>query len=460
MFLYIAPLNGFNILYILNSNFRYNFEKIWSFMNRRILALAMPSIISNISNPLVSSVDTALMGHLNAINLAALGAMGMVFMFIYGTFNFLRSGTTGISAQAYGADNKNLISNTLYRASIVAIILGVALIVLKDYIFDISVYLMNVDNSYLHSSKIYFDIRIYTAPALFLGYVLMGWFFGMQNAIYPLIMTIFLNIVNIIFSYYFVYVKNMDIEGVAIGTLIAQYLALLLGLIMLLKYKNYLKSFSIKKLFIKSQILHLFRVNSDIFIRTLALTFAFAFLYSQAAKVGEDKLAIMVLLLQFIIWFAYSLDGFANAAESLVGKYYGSQDWENFYKAIKYSLAWSLGLSIIYTIIYAILGDSILKLFTNQESLLIQTKEFMPYILAVPIISFLAFIWDGIYIGMTATKAMRNTVVLSLVLYILGFYLSKEYNFIYALWINFLLFLFYRGIIQTVLFYKYRKNLR
>jgi len=429
-------------------------------MNRKILALALPSIISNISNPLVSSVDTALMGHLNAINLAALGAMGMVFMFIYGTFNFLRSGTTGISAQAYGATNKNLISYTLYRASIVALILGIILIVLKDYIFDISVYLMNVDKSYLQSSKIYFDIRIYTAPALFMGYVLMGWFFGLQNAIYPLLMTLFLNIINILFSYYFVYIKNMDIKGVALGTLIAQYLALLLGLLMLLKYRSYFKEFNIKKLFIKSQILHLFRINSDIFIRTLALTFAFAFLYSQAAKVGEDKLAIMVLLLQFIIWFAYSLDGFANAAESLVGKYYGSKDWKNFYKAIKYSLIWSLGLSFIYTIFYAFLGDSILELFTNQKDLLNQTKNFMPYILIVPFISFLAFIWDGIYIGMTATKAMRNSVVLSLFLYIVGFYLTQQYNFIYALWINFLLFLFYRGIIQTILFYKYKKDLR
>ncbi len=429
-------------------------------MNRKILALAIPSIISNISNPLVSSVDTALMGHLNSTNLAALGAMSMVFMFIYGTFNFLRSGTTGISAQAYGAKNSELISNTMYRAMFVAFTLGLLLILFKSYIFETSVYLMNVENSYLIQSKRYFDIRIYTAPALFMGYVLMGWFFGVQNAIYPLVITIILNLLNIVLSYYLVFIQHMGIEGAALGTLIAQYIALLIGFLMLLKYRGYFKSFNLQQVLIKSQILHLFRVNSDIFIRTLALTFAFAFLYSQAAKEGEDKLAIMVLLLQFIIWFAYSLDGFANAAESLVGSYYGAKNWRKFELSIKYSLVWSSVLSIIYTIFYYFLGESILKLFTNQVNLIEQTKNFMPYIVAVPLLSFLAFIWDGIYIGMTATKAMRNTVLVSLALYIAGFYLTKEYNFIYALWINFVLFLLYRGVVQSLLFYKYGRELK
>ena len=429
-------------------------------MNKKILALAIPSIISNISNPLVSSVDTALMGHLNSTNLAALGAMGMIFMFIYGTFNFLRSGTTGISAQAYGANNRELISNTMYRAMFIAFTLGLVLILFKSYIFQASVYLMNVENSYLQQSKIYFDIRIYTAPALLMGYVLMGWFFAVQNALYPLIITIILNLLNIALSYYFVFVQHMGIEGAALGTLIAQYISLILGLLMLLKYRSYFQSFNLQKILIKSQMFHLFRVNSDIFIRTLALTFAFAFLYSQAAKAGQDKLAIMVLLLQFIIWFAYSLDGFANAAESLVGSYYGAKNWTKFKIAIKYSLIWSFALSIIYTIFYYFLGESILKLFTNQKVLIEQTKSFMPYIVAVPILSFLAFIWDGVYIGMTATKAMRNTVLVALFLYIAGFYLTKEYNFIYALWINFVLFLLYRGIVQSILFYKYGKDLK
>ncbi len=429
-------------------------------MNKKILALAIPSILSNISNPLVSSVDTALMGHLNSSSLAALGAMGMVFMFIYGVFNFLRSGTTGIAAQAYGAGKKNLIIGTLYRAMAAAFVLGVLLILFKNYIFTSSVYLMNVAESYKNQSRIYFNIRIYTAPALFASYVLMGWFFALQNAIYPLIMTLFLNILNIVLSYYLVFVKNMGIEGAALGTLISQYTALFLGFLMLLKYKSFLKLPSLKEILIKSQIMHLFKVNRDIFIRTLALTFAFAFLYSQAALAGEDKLAVMVLLLQFVIWFAYSLDGFANAAEGLCGKYYGARDWQNFNKAIKYLLAWSLVLSIIYTLLYNFFGENILKLFTNQMNLIKEAKVFMPYISIIPLISFLAFIWDGIYIGITAVKSMRNTLLISLALYITGFYLTKNLNFIYALWINFILFLFYRGVIQSYLYLKNGKELK
>jgi len=429
-------------------------------MNRKILALAIPSIISNISNPLVSSVDTALMGHLSTVDLAALGAIGMVFMVLYGTFNFLRSGTTGITAQAFGAEQKVLISNTLYRAIFIATLLGTILILFRGYIFDISSNLMNIDTTYYEQSKIYFDIRIYTAPALFLGYVLMGWFFGVQNAIYPLIITIFLNVSNILFSYYFVFVEHMGIKGAALGTLISQYMALILGFLLLLKYKKYFIKLELKNILIESELIRFFRVNIDIFIRTFALTLAFAFLYSQASKDSETSLAVMILLLQFIIWFAYSLDGFANAAESLVGKYYGANDLKSFYKAIKLSLYWSLGFSIIYTFVYWLWGKDILSLFTNQAKLIEQTMEFMPYIVAVPLLSFLAFIWDGIYIAMTATKAMRNTVLLSLALYIIGFYLTKNYNFILALWINFVLFLFWRGIIQSILFAKYKQKLK
>ena len=428
-------------------------------MNKKILLLAIPNIISNISNPLVSAVDTALMGHLSILDLAALGAIGMVFMVIYGTFNFLRSGTTGIAAQAYGAKQNQLISNTLYRAIFIALLLGVLFIFLRGYIFDISKYLMNIDSSYSSRAEEYFNIRIYTAPAVYVSYVLMGWFFALQNAIYPLIMTIVLNILNIILSYYFVYILKMGIEGAALGTLISQYLSLLLGFILLLKYKKYFIKLNFKQIAIKDELLRFFRVNSDIFIRTLALTFAFAFLYSQAALAGKDELAVVILLLQFVIWFAYSLDGFANASESLVGKYYGARDWNSFNNAIKLSIIWSFFLSVAYMIFYYIASEEILKLFTSNTELISKTLSYMPYIIMVPLLSFLAFIWDGIYIGMTATKAMRNTVLVSLIFYIVGFYLTRDIETILALWINFILFLFYRGLIQTTLFYKYKSKL-
>ncbi len=422
-------------------------------MNRDILKLAIPNILSNISIPLVTSVDTALMGHLNSASLAALGAMGMVFMVLYGAFNFLRSGTTGITAQAFGMQNVKLISNTLWRALFIAAALGLAAILAKEYILNISISLMNIQNSFLKPAVDYFNIRIFTAPAIFLTYALVGWFFGMQNALYPLIITLILNLLNIIFSYYFVYIENMGIKGAAYGTLISQYAALFSGFFILLKYKAYLYKPKLKEILIKNELARFFRINRDIFIRTLALTFAFAFLYSKASSYSQQALSVTVLLLQFIIWFAYSIDGFANASESLVGKYYGKKDMPNLLKAVKYSLMWSFGVSFAYFLIYFIFGEEILHLLTNQQNLIYAASGFLPLMAFVPFISFLAFIWDGIFIGLTAAKEMRNTILLSLTLFILGFYLTKNLNYLYSLWVNFLLFLLYRGVIQSALFF-------
>jgi MATE family multidrug resistance protein len=429
-------------------------------MNRKILALAIPSIISNISVPLVSAVDTMLMGHLSSSHLAALGVVSMIFLFLYGTMNFLRMGTTGITAQAYGQKANSAIAQTLYRALLVAFALGMILLVLQELILYLSFYLMNIEESYYTYAQSYFTIRIYTAPAVFMTYVLMGWFFGMQNALYPLWITLFINVLNIISSYYMVNHLNMGIEGAAYGTLISQYAGLLLGLLLLLNYKKQLQLFNLKEILQRSELLRFLQVNQAIFVRTLLLTFVFAFFYAQAAKDGEETLTVMILLLQFIVWFSYSMDGFANAAESLVGRYYGAKDWDNYNKVIRYLFYWGFGLTLVYMFVYALLGNFILQLYTNQEAIIANTLPFMPYIIIIPLLSFAAFIWDGIFIGMTATKALRNTIVFSTLLFLGLFYLTKEINFSYALWISFLLFFLFRGVIQSWLFWRSGKELK
>jgi MATE family multidrug resistance protein len=429
-------------------------------MNRKILALAIPSIISNISVPLVSAVDTMLMGHLSASHLAALGIVSMIFLFLYGTMNFLRMGTTGITAQAYGQEANSAIAQTLYRALLVAFALGTLLLVFQELILYVSFYLMNIEQSYYAYAQSYFDIRIYTAPAVFMSYVLMGCFFGMQNALYPLWITLFINVLNIIISYYMVNTLNMSIEGAAYGTLISQYAGVILGFLLLLKYKQQLQRFKFSEILQGSELLRFLQVNREIFVRTLLLTFVFAFFYAQAAKDGEETLTVMILLLQFIVWFSYSLDGFANAAESLVGRYYGAKDWENYNKVILYLFYWGFGFTLLYMLVYGFLGNFILQLYTNQEEIIANTLPFMPYIILMPLLSFAAFIWDGIFIGMTATKALRNTIVFSTLFFLGLFYLTKGIDFSYALWINFLLFFLFRGVIQSWLFWKYSKNLK
>jgi len=422
-------------------------------MNRKILALAIPSIISNISIPLVSAVDTALMGHLSSLHLSALGIGSMIFLFLYGTINFLRMGTTGITAQAFGADDRDAIAKTLYRALFVALALSLGLLIFQDSILKLSFWLMNVDESYYAYAKSYFTIRIYTAPAVFMLYALMGWFFGMQNARYPLYITLLLNLINMVCSYYFVNVLNMGIEGAGYGTLLAQYIGLILAFILLLNYKKELKFFSLSELLQRSELLRFLDVNRDIFIRTVALTFTFAFFYSQSAKNGEETLTVMILLLQFIVWFAYALDGFANAGESLVGRYYGAEDWKNFDKVIKYLFVWGLGFTILYMLFYSYFSREILQLYTNQQSIIDATLPFMPYIIAMPLLSFMAYIWDGIFVGMTASKAMRNITLWSTALFLVLFYSTKGINFSYSLWISFMLFFLFRGVFQMVLYF-------
>ena len=421
-------------------------------MNKQILTLAIPSIISNISIPLVSAVDTILMGHLSTLHLAALGIVGMIFLFLYGTINFLRMGTTGITAQAYGRKDNEDITLTLYRALFVAFSLGVLFILFKDTILSISFYLMNVESSYYSYAQSYFDIRIFTAPAVFMTYVLIGWFFGMQNAIFPLLITIVINVANILLSYYFVNTLEWGIEGAAYGTLLSQYVGLALGFVLLWRYKNEFHPTSFSHILKGRELLRFLHINRDIFIRTLILTFGFAFFYAQAAKHSAETLAVMILLLQFVIWFAYVLDGFANAAESLVGKFYGAKDWQAFMRVIRYIFWWGFSFTLGYMALYLLLGERIVMLYTNQNELINQTVEYLPYVVVLPLLSFVGYVWDGVFIGMTATKAMRDSVFIATLLYIGFFYLLKEWHFILALWGSFMLFFLFRGLLQTWLF--------
>ncbi len=426
-------------------------------MNRQILKLAIPNIISNISVPLLSSVDTALMGQISTIYLSALGTGSMIFVFLYGSFGFLRMGTTGMSAQAYGRGDRVEITNTLIRSLLIALLFSIVLLVLKDSLYSIASYLMNIDESYTQYVQEYFDIRIYAALAQFLQFVIFGWFFGIQNALYPLYITLFVNIINIVLSIYFVNYLHMGIEGVAYGTMIAQYSGVLLGFLFIYLKREYLVKVQLKQIFLKSEFSRFFHINKDIFIRTLFLTFSLAFLFSQASKDSTHTLALMTLLLQFLIWSSFGIDGFANATESLVGKYYGAKDWSNFYKAVRYSFYWGIFGALFFSILYLFFGLEFMKLYSSDSSLINEAKEFLPLIVLLPIISFAAFIWDGVFIGMTATKALRDTIVISTLIYVGLFFILKEFvDYRYALFVSFLLFFALRGVIQSRLFYKKR----
>ncbi|GLR16728.1 MATE family efflux transporter [Portibacter lacus] len=425
-------------------------------MNKEILRLAIPNIISNISIPLLSSVDTILMGHLSAVELGAVGIGSMIFNFVYWNFGFLRMGTTGMTAQAYGRKDQHEISALLQRSLLLSFVIAALIMLLMLPIAQASSYLMNVPADQQSFVNDYFFTRIWAAPASLGLYALLGWYFGMQNAKIPLLITVVINLTNIILSYYLVKIQGYGIRGVALGTVIAQYLGFFLALFIIAwQYRIYVERIPLKLLIAKEKIGRFLNINRDIFLRTICLTFAFAFLYSQAALEGELFLAANVILLQFMNWMSYAIDGFAYAAESLVGKFHGASDERNTKKSIRYLFSWGLGFAILFTIVFWGLGDHIIRLFSNQADVIEKTKSMIVWVILLPIVSFACYIWDGIFIGLTASQSMRNAMVISILIY-LGSYFGMEYFFgIKDIWLAMLIFMGARGLIQTLFYAKH-----
>lgn len=422
-------------------------------MNREILRLALPNILSNISVPLLSTVDTALMGHLTELHLGAVGLGAMIFNFIYWNFGFLRMGTTGMAAQAYGADDPDAIAATLGRALLVALILAALILLFQRPLAELSFGLLNVTEAQLPLVREYVYIRIWAAPATLGTYVLFGWLFGMQNAVYPLILTVFSNVVNMLLSWWLVNRQGMETAGVAYGTLIAQYAGFILAAILVIfKYTGYLRRIRMTLLLQWSELRQFLSVNSDLFIRTFCLTFAFGFFYSRSALDGELVLAVNVILLQFLNWMSYGVDGFAYAAESLVGKYAGKRDPERTKAMIRRSFVWGMALAAGYALLYGLAGDPLLHIFTDQPEVLATARPYLFWMALFPLLSTPCYIWDGIFIGLVASKAMRNSMILAVAVYLLSYYPLQATWGNHGLWAALLLFMVARGAIMQWIF--------
>lgn len=427
-------------------------------LNKEILQLAIPNIISNISVPLISSVDTGLMGSLSALHIGAVGLGSMIFNFIYWNFGFLRMGTTGMTAQAYGKNNPAAMVHTWGRALIIALLLSGLILLLQQPLAKVGFSLMNVASNQYELVATYFYIRIWAAPASLVLVVMMGWFFGMQNAIYPLILTIIINITNILASYILVHYYNLGVAGVAYGTVIAQYVGVTSALLLFLfKYKYLFKSFEQSVLLAGQEFVGFLRVNSDIFLRTFCLTIAFGFFYSQSAAAGAEILAVNTILMQFLNWMSFGVDGFAYAAESLVGKYTGANQPATTKKTIQLSMYWGMGLAACFSLVYGIFGIHLVHLFTDQVAIVEAASPYLWWMVLLPIIGTPCYIWDGIFVGLTAVKAMRNSMLVALVAYLICYLILSHF---YAepaflsnvLWLSLITFLAVRGLMQWWLF--------
>lgn len=427
-------------------------------MNKNVLRLAIPNIISNLSVPLLGAVDTALVGHLDEVYyLGAIALGGMIFNFIFWGFGFLRMGTTGITAQAFGEHDKTESVMTLVRALLVAGVFSALILLLQTFIADFSFWLVEATEEVENYTRIYFDIRIYTAPATLGLYAINGWFLGMQNARYPMIVTVVLNALNIILDLLFVYSMNMHVDGVAWGTLIARYVGLLLAVILLVyKYRSWLKAYVREKLLELEPIKKFFSVNRDIFIRTLCLIFTFSFFTAKSAEFGNVILAANTILLQLWMIVSYGIDGFAFAAESLIGRYTGAGDSKKVKQAVKYCFIWGIGIGLGASLVYALFDQSILSLFTNQQNVIDTAMVFFAWTIAGPAVSSFCYIWDGIFIGATATVPMRNSMIIATLLVFLPVYgIGVFYLGNHALWMAMTLFMIARGAALSLFAPKY-----
>lgn len=402
------------------------------------------------------------MGHLSAEHLGAVGIASMMFNFLYWNFGFLRMGTTGLTAQAYGANDTESQGATLLSASALALVLAGLLWMLQVPLFGLAHSLMNVPEAYGALVSDYFYARMWAAPATLMLYVVLGWLFGQQNSTYPLIIAIFSNVVNIICSVYWVKVLDMGTTGVARGTVVAQYASLALALAMIWwKYPGKVRGIKLAWLREVDRYARLLKVNADIFLRTLSLTFAFGFFYSQSAAAGGLALAASTVLLQFLNWMSYAVDGFAYAAEAMVGKYVGAASSSGAHRAIKLAMGYGMVLAVLFSIGYWLAGEQLIGLFTDEIDVRQLATDYMPYMILLPIIGTACYIWDGVFIGLTATRAMRNLMLLALLGYLGSYYLILPYTEqLTALWISLLVFLGLRGALQTGAYLKEGLSLR
>ena len=423
-------------------------------LNHSILKLAIPNIISNITVPLLGLVDMMLMGHMDSVSyIGAIGLGGTIFSVMYSIFSFMRAGTTGFTAQAYGGNNHQEISYGFYRSMGIALIATVLVLSLQRPIEWIAMQLLNGSDEVLRYTTDYFRVRIWAAPAVLSLYTFNGWYIGMQNTTIPMVIAILINAVNIGLSVLFVNVFQMGVAGVALGTVIAQYIGLLTAIIfMLAKYRQYLIPIEKKILLQADKLKRFFKVNTDFMIRSILLVLTIAFFTNQSAKLGDDILAVNMILMQFFYIFSYFTDGFAYAGEALVGRFTGAHDHENLKKTIKYLLLWGLGLSIPFTLLYWAFPEVFIHLISDQPGVAEQARPYYLYMILIPVITFAAFIWDGIYIGATAAKGIRNTMLIaSLAVFLPAWYFLMPLYGNHGLWIAFLLFMVARGVSMTVM---------
>ncbi|MDP5148884.1 MATE family efflux transporter [Rheinheimera baltica] len=415
---------------------------------RQIAAIALPMVLSNLCVPLLGLVDTAVVGHLNdARYLGGVALGGSVISLVYFLFSFLRMSTTGLTAQAHGRNSEAETIHCLQQGISLALVLSIVLLCAQQPIAQLLIYFSDASTDVTSQAVIYFKLRIWSAPATLVNLVLMGWFLGKQNARYPMWMLLWGNIINIVLDLLFVMGLDWTTEGVALASVLADYATLLLAMYLLHKSAGAQIFSALKpRTFNLQGSRQLLALNRDIFLRSLCLQAVFVFIAFQGATYGDNIVAANAVLLSFLMLVSYALDGLAYAAESLVGRAIGRNNVTELSANLGILALWCLILSLLFSLSYALLGHNFVALLTSLVSVQQQAAQYLNWMILLPLVASWAYLLDGVFIGATQGKQLRNSMLLALLGFMLCFYLLSHWQN-HALWAALCVFMALRSVI-------------
>jgi len=434
-----------------------------NYPHRTIVAIAFPAILANSSAPMVGLVDTWAIGHLeDPVNLAAIGLGSVIFNFIFWAFGFLRMGTTGIIAQANGRDDTETLVSGIWRSIALSLALGAVLLLLQDLIFLLAIKALAPPETVTQLTREYFHIRIWAAPASLLVYAVSGVFFGLARTGLVLVQQLVLNITNAILNVIFVVIHGLGVAGVAWGTLIAQWLAALLGLWLLVQIiglNTLLAGLKSAKTWLMSGFKKLVAINGYIFVRTILLMTALSIVMRVAGALGEVEMAASHVVMQYMLLMSLGLDGFAHATEALAGSAWGKGKAELFHHWVKLTGIWALAASLAYALGFWLGGTSLTALLTDISAVRMAVGALMPLVVALPIVAVACYQFDGVYVAATAGAAMMVTMAIAFTIYVVILNPMSVRWGLEGLWGAILVFMAVRGITQAIWYPKLKSML-
>ena len=418
-----------------------------SLTHKRVLGVAVPIVLANATIPILGAVDTAVVGQLGlAVPIGAVGIGAIIITAIYWLFGFLRMGTTGLTAQAIGSGDKSETSALLVRGIVIGLVAGLILIITQVPLFLGALQLSPASIEVEGLAQKYLEIRVYSAPAAIALFGITGWLIAKEKTREVLLLQLVLNGINIVLDLVFVLKLGWGVEGVAIATLIAEWSGLIFGLWLAREgfnngyWKNWVQIFD------RARLVKMAKVNSDIMIRSILLEIAFVSFLFLGSSFDDATLAANQVLIQFLNITAYALDGFAFAAEALVGQALGAKNRQLFRKSVVMTSQWGVGSVILMALAFFVFGNSIINVMTTAEDVRVVSYEYLPWMVIAPMAGVAAWMLDGIFIGATRTADMRNMMFVSFCIYLIALALLLPAYGNHGLWASLIIFSIARGV--------------